>query len=220
MDNWLSRVGLLLVFSAFWLVAPEFLGEDRLKVVEGVVQRTLKFVPIIGFAAAIIGAVFITGGDGPINDRAGLPVAVEVISAVGFISLAAVVIGFTLIKTSDKPETVTGDIRAAVAKLPVIRQNPEWGALAFLLFLGVFIMLPISLNFFPSVSNQPAGPYSFFRLHYRATNATVIAFMSMFSLAILFRSMANNEEFRQRSFLVGVLLFIIGFVLQFVSTFH
>jgi len=39
---WLNRIGLLLDLLSFWFVAPEILGEERLRKIEGVFENLLK----------------------------------------------------------------------------------------------------------------------------------------------------------------------------------
>ena len=61
---WTDRIGLLLQFLAFWLIAPELVGKSRLhglrRAVTGTVQAILT-VPI-GAAVAVVGAAALLRG--------------------------------------------------------------------------------------------------------------------------------------------------------------
>ena len=50
--TWLNRVGLLLNFISFWLVAPEVLGEHRLKMIRQVFVVGLKSIPVFFYIVA------------------------------------------------------------------------------------------------------------------------------------------------------------------------
>jgi hypothetical protein len=51
---WLNRIGVLLEFFSFWLVAPEFLGEERLKRMEAWMERGLAVLPSLPVALVLL----------------------------------------------------------------------------------------------------------------------------------------------------------------------
>lgn len=70
---WVNRVGIMLAFLAFWLAAPEILGEERLRKMERRVEQGPEMVTngavVVVFTGISVGrgAVGVGGGlyDGP-----------------------------------------------------------------------------------------------------------------------------------------------------------
>jgi hypothetical protein len=52
--DWLSRIGIILGFVSFWFVAPEFIGEARLKQWERALSRVILKLPFAAKAAMAI----------------------------------------------------------------------------------------------------------------------------------------------------------------------
>jgi hypothetical protein len=58
LSDWLNRIGLILGFFSFWLAAPEFIGEERLRSWE---KRLGKLIAV-GFPLMVTVAGLIVGG--------------------------------------------------------------------------------------------------------------------------------------------------------------
>ena len=153
--EWLNRIGMILGFVSFWLVAPEFIGEERLKRWE---ER----------------------------------------------------------------------LEAFIARVPA-----QFGCL-FGLFMGLMTMgLLLSLlqplfprRYDPIPWNRPStpAPWEMLALLFSGGVGLFIGWQSSRVMQWLVRPilsrLANDDRIRDRWFWVGVCLFVLSFVFQFVSTFQ
>jgi len=57
---WVNRVGIMLESLAFWLAAPEILGEERLRALEGRVEQGLRNLPLMLAIAAVIALAWVS----------------------------------------------------------------------------------------------------------------------------------------------------------------
>jgi hypothetical protein len=59
--NWLNRLGMLLGFVSFWLVAPEFIGEERLRRWEVMLEQGLRFFPTAFHVLLVLSPFVVVG---------------------------------------------------------------------------------------------------------------------------------------------------------------
>jgi hypothetical protein len=144
----LNRIGLLLDFLAFWLAAPEILGEERLKKAESLVERFIKAFPFV------------------------ITIIIGLIVLVAYAYMGSVDVD-NLFKTMqiDSP-------------------------LEIRVYSALFCFTPILV----------------------AVLVPIIMVMLFATSQKLLTIMANDENIRKRALVIGAILFILGFILQFIAS--
>jgi hypothetical protein len=146
MSEWVNRIGLLFDFISFWLVAPEILGEERLRKLENIIENGIR-------------------GCG----------AISTLLATGLL----IVLGSYLL----------GSISAQTNKFNNL--------MSYVLFCpGLFLLL--------------------FLINLVRTTADNIIWRTAKRVLNL---LADDSQIRQRSLTVGVVIYILGFIIQFWSSF-
>ncbi len=146
MSEWLNRIGLLFDFISFWLVAPEILGEERLRKLENIIENGIR-------GCGAISTLLITG--------------------------LLIVLGSYLLGSISTQTNKFNNLMSYVLFCP-----------------GLFLLL--------------------FLINLVRTTADNVIWRTAKRVLNL---LADDSQIRQRSLTVGVVFYILGFIIQFWSSF-
>ena len=200
----LNLLGIVLQFLSFWLVAPEILGEDRLKALERRLEKGTRLAPSVAMVAVLLSVSMVAVLAPVMPVPPPVPVAAEAITphlvAMAALLLVTVVLATAVLVPVGKVPpvvAVAGVVLvaavAAVALLVRVAAVPLMAALA-----GVALTLLAAV----------------------AAGVAVVAVANQLLqkvVAPVLRVLADDERLRQRSLAVGAVLFIIAFLYQFAA---
>ena len=185
---WVNRVGIVLEFLSFWLVAPEILGEERLRALERRAEWGISRLPYLMLLPVGLVSVWASYQTGSL----GLALALVVALLAALASVTAVLSLVLQRAWLDRVSRVSLYLLVVLetVSLAISRRAWYWGAVVLLAWVGASVagvLLAVTL------SNKVIAP--------------------------LLRALADDKRIRQRSLVVGAVLFVVGFLLQLVATF-
>ena len=205
--QWVNRLGLVLDFLAFWFAAPEILGEDRLRAMEGRLEKGTSVLSALGFASvvglALIIAVMLLpdlatewmAGESKI--KSGASVVAVLVASVMVVLVVVASVGWSAGKV--KPSCL---VVAAIVLFALFLALEGYG----LLVPVVAVMCTEAVGLLAaSVALEVTGEAA------RAVQTKVIE--------PIVRKLADDGHVRRRSLAVGAVLFVLGFFLQLVAAF-
>ena len=195
--TWLSPVGLILEFIAFWFATPELLGQERLKRLEGKLESLLERILRTSYRFM---ASYIEHDNRPRARRARRRLEAGTLEHM---------------KTGDLE--ALGGIEGLASKGEMDRKQRLWlGGLGLLVSV---ILLAVSRSMLRSVTSFEGARClsAFVGVGLLPTAMLGLAASAGMLLPDLLRKLADDRELRWRSLLVGAILFVLGITLQFVA---
>ena len=191
---WVNRVGILLEFLSFWFAAPEILGEERLRALERRVEREIEDRLLVLPAVLLWALVFIV----IVAIRKSRP-EVELLFE-GWDSSTDLVVGAP----------------ALVFALIWILLKGTWRALALTLVLA----LAATLCVLALAGWTNVRIWILLVIAWAIWLGAILATITEFKITPrVLRVLTDDQRIRQRSLAVGAVLFVVGFLLQLVTTF-
>jgi len=193
---WVNRVGIVLEFTSFWFAAPEIVTEIRqdggqwLRTLERRIEQWVRVFPATAWAVTTVAA------------------------ALGTALLVLVLLG-----------RVAAAVLAAVAVAGGLMAVVRYGEAAVEAAAGVMVsvmMLAMTVAVLKGAFRRGEGLVTSPWMWSVAVAAWGWALTFHFQdklMRPLLRVLADDKRIRQRSLAVGAVLFVVGFLLQFIATF-
>lgn len=211
LNDWLNRVGLVFDFMAFWFAAPEILGVDRLRAIENKLEQGLQRLPIVVYLFSFVAYIVISNlTKSQLSLMPNTTSIILQILSLWFV-VASIVYGLLYF-----PAEFTRDKPLPDNMLEMIQQS-NWPPLFQI--IGSIIITGFLPSFLVTIILGPSKLSEFGLLFNAAFVAVVATHLTIPFIRLVLAVLANDESIRQRWFLTGALLFVLGFVFQFVATF-
>ena len=195
---WVNRVGIMLEFLSFWLAAPEILGEERLRKLERRLEGGIRVLPLMASCVAIVvtmvlmmAVVWLVGGVSSETEATVVLAMAAVVAAVGLEASAGRMHLVTVV-------AVVAVMTALLVVAVAVGLLAAWKAVAFLVAVAAGVgLLMVAM----------------------AVGIALVSKLEDRVVLPLLRVLADDKRIRQRSLAVGAVLFVVGFLLQLISTF-
>ena len=209
---WVNRVGIVLEFLSFWLAAPEILGEERLRALERRVEKGIMKLPmILLLAVGLVLTVVIWR-----TTLQYLPDYWKFWEALAGNRTLRVVILIVGIEVTALGLATVFDWMLSVEKEP----KPRFLRIVVLTMLTIFVVVMWLWTGWESAVAMVAALAVTDLVFASATVLTILDLELRKRVVLLFvLKLADDRRIRQRSLAVGAVLFVVGFLLQFIATF-
>ncbi len=224
MDNaWLNRIGIILNFLAGFLIAPELIGIERIRRLEALLERRIDETTNVlkdrtaKYQHGYYGGTLDAAAHSLIVTLLAIVIIYTVLMKDFILTLKLLMLAFTLMYLSSFGEVLTdffgGDLRR-IGESKNWKGMREMGAIKFSVGLVIFLLLFSVPPFFIAIG----GSMIYLASYPTALMLTILVGAQKLTAFIAVR-LQGDDRIRSMIISWGIILFILGNLLQFIATF-